>query len=135
MKSFRDPETGVLTAFGYCEENGGDIARDEPDDFALKPGAWQLIDDAWQPYEAPPAVPLSVTMRQARLALMASGMLDAVNAAVDAMEGATGAAARIEWEFSSEVQRNKPLVQSMGAVLGLTESDLDNLFIQAASIP
>jgi len=79
-------------------------------------------------------VPQVVTMRQARLALVQSGLLPQVNTAVAAMPGAQGDAARIEWEFSSTVERHRPLVQALGAALGLTESQLDDLFRLAATL-
>lgn len=47
MKSFRDPVTGVLRAWGYAASNGDDTARDEPDDFNLEPGKWRLEGGEW----------------------------------------------------------------------------------------
>lgn len=91
--------------------------------------AWE--DGAWV-YRAP--VPRAVTMRQARLALLGAGLLPAVNAAVAAMPGVAGDAARIEWEFSSEVQRDKALAQALASVLNLTDAQLDALFITAATL-
>lgn len=82
----------------------------------------------------PPPVPQFVTMRQARLALLQVGKLQAVNDAVAAMSGENGDAARIEWEFSSQVQRDKQLVHSLAPVLGFNDSQLDDLFILAASL-
>lgn len=79
-------------------------------------------------------VPEAVTMRQARLALVQSGMLTQVNTAVANMPGAQGDAARIEWEFSSTVERHRPLVQALGAALGLTDAQLDDLFRLAATL-
>ena len=79
-------------------------------------------------------VPKSVTMRQARLSLMQAGLLPTVNAAIAAMTGAAGDAARIEWEYSQEVQRSRGLVMSLGTSLGMTDAQLDNLFIAAAAI-
>ena len=79
-------------------------------------------------------VPEVVTMRQARLALLGVGMLAQVNAAVASMPGAEGDAARIEWEFSSTVERHRPLVLSLIAALGLTDAQLDDLFRQAAAL-
>jgi len=76
----------------------------------------------------------TVTMRQARLALLQSGLLAQVNAAVAAMPGVEGDAARIEWEFSGAVERNLPLVQSLATALGLTETQLDDLFMLAATL-
>jgi len=82
----------------------------------------------------PPAIPQVVSMRQARLALMGDLKLSTVNAAIAGMAGIQGDAARIEWEFSSEVTRNQPLVLSMGQVLGLTDTQLDALFVTAAAL-
>lgn len=84
--------------------------------------------------DIPQEQPTVVTMRQARLALLQNGMLTQVNDAVAAMSGAQGDAARIEWEFSSTVERNRPLVQALGAALGLTDAQLDDLFQLAATL-
>lgn len=79
-------------------------------------------------------VPSIVTMRQARLALLKGGLLAQVNTAVANMPGTAGDTARIEWEFSSTVERHWPLVQALGAALGLTEAQLDDLFRLAATL-
>lgn len=78
--------------------------------------------------------PKSVTMRQARLALLGAGLLATVSDAVATMAGAEGDAARIEWEFSSEVKRDQPLVIALAPVLGMTDAQLDDLFIAAAAL-
>lgn len=79
-------------------------------------------------------VPAQVTMRQARLALLQYGVLAQVNAALAAMPGAEGEAARIEWEYAQEVRRDAPLVAGMAQALWLTEADLDSLFILGAKL-
>lgn len=83
---------------------------------------------------AEPVVPERVTMRQARLALLGAGLLDEVEAALSALEGAAGQAARIEWEYSQEVWRNKPFVQQVASSLGMSGAQLDQMFITAAGI-
>lgn len=80
------------------------------------------------------AIPQAVTMRQARLALLGDGLLATVNSTIAAMAGAAGEAARIEWEFSNEVQRHQPLVLALGPTLGLSAAQLDALFIAAAAL-
>ena len=75
-------------------------------------------------------IPTVVTMRQARLALLASGLLPTVNAAVAGGDEAT----KITWEFSSEVQRSNPLITTLAAALALTDSQLDDLFTLAATL-
>lgn len=97
--------------------------------------AWIAEGNMPQPADpVVPAIPEVVTMRQARLALLQVGLLAQVNTAVANMPGAAGDAARIEWEFSSTVERNRPLVQSLIGALGLTESQLDDLFRLAATL-
>ena len=83
---------------------------------------------------APPAAPSSVTMRQARLALLGAGLLDAVAAAIAALPSPQKEAAQIEWEYSQVVERNRPFVLTLGYALGLTDAQLDALFIAAAAL-
>lgn len=87
-----------------------------------------------EPEPAPPYVPPSVTMRQARLALLGAGLLDAVEAAIVALPSPQKEAARIEWEYATEVQRSSGLVPMMGEALGLDDAAMDALFIAAAAL-
>ena len=121
----------------YIDQNGGyyegAIANWQDQDVSQRPDANHTWNgSAW--VAAPLPVPAMVTMRQARLALLQNGMLTQVNDAVANMPGAQGDTARIEWEFSSTVERNWPLVQALGAAIGLTEQQLDDLFTAAAGI-
>ncbi len=75
-------------------------------------------------------VPRTVTMRQARQALLAAGLLGAVNEAV----AEAGAAAQIDWDFSSEVHRDWPMLLALQPALGWTDQQLDALFIAAAKL-
>ncbi|MDR1350850.1 MAG: hypothetical protein LBJ59_08785 [Zoogloeaceae bacterium] len=84
--------------------------------------------------EPEPGVPQSVTMRQARLALLGAGLLDAVNAAIAGMASVEGKAAQIEWEFAQEVRRDNPLFAALSAQMGLSDAQLDELFIAGAAL-
>ena len=86
------------------------------------------------PAPAPGPVPPSVTMRQARLALLGAGLLDDIDAAINALPSPQKEAARIEWEYATDVQRSSGLVPMMGAALGLDDAALDALFIEAAAL-
>lgn len=79
-------------------------------------------------------VPDKVTMRQARLALLAEGMLSGVETALNALPEPQKQAALIEWEYATSVERNGALVAAMGAALGLTGEQLDSLFKEAAKL-
>lgn len=82
-----------------------------------------------------PSVPYEVTMRQARLVLLGAGLLDDVEAAINALPSPIKEQARIEWDYSSTVQRHNGLVSQLGPLLGLTEAQLDSMFITAKAIP
>lgn len=86
------------------------------------------------PAPVPSVVPEQVTMRQARLALLEAGKLTAVNNAIAALPGAAGDEARVEWEFSSAVERHRPLVAALAGALNLSDSQLDALFVRAAEM-
>ena len=95
---------------------------------------WTWDGEAFLP---PPAlqtglIPATVSMRQARLALLAADLLDPVETAIAAMDGAAGRAAQIEWEYATEVKRDSPLVAGLVQALQLDEETLDKLFLEAA---
>ena len=79
-------------------------------------------------------VPASITMRQARLALLGAGLLATVDQAIAAMPGVEGEAARIEWEYAQEVRRDSPLIAALGPALGLTAEQIDGLFVAGAAL-
>lgn len=79
-------------------------------------------------------VPASVTMRQARLALLGAGLLDDVEAAIAALPSPQKEAAKIEWEYSQEVQRHNGFVSVLAPMLGMTAEQTDALFVQAATL-
>lgn len=82
-------------------------------------------------YEATPSiVPQTCTPRQARLALLQANKLGAVKQAVNALPEA----AQITWEYATEINRKDPLIASLGAGLGMTEADIDNMFRLAVTL-
>lgn len=86
-------------------------------------GQWEIV--MAQPEK--PQVPRVVSMRQARLALLRNGLLDTFDAAMSAPED------KIWWDYSTIVERDNPLVVQKTAAAGLTEAQVDGLFVLAAS--
>jgi hypothetical protein len=89
--------------------------------------------DALQPHDTIQSINV-VTMRQARLALLQQGLLSQVQSAIDALPSPQKEAAQIEWDYSSEVHRDKAFVQTLAAALGLSEQQLDDLFLLASTL-
>lgn len=75
-------------------------------------------------------VPQSVSMRQARLALLQIGLLSDVENAIS--QGSQ--ADQITLEYATEVNRSDALVINMSAALGLSDAQLDALFTLAAGL-
>jgi len=97
----------------------------------FRDGSW-VVETALPPQ---PQTPQSVTMRQARLALLGIGLLDDVDAAIAAIpDPVQRTAAEIEWEYAQTVDRNSPFTQQMAVGLSLTAEQLDALFTQAAGL-
>lgn len=78
----------------------------------------------------PAPVPVAVTPRQARLALLSAGLLDAVEASIAAGPRAD----QITWEFAVDVRRDYPMIENMRTALGLTSAQVDALFRTAATL-
>lgn len=75
-------------------------------------------------------VPQTITIRQARRVLLAAGLLDDVEAVV----ANTSREVQIDWEFATEVNRSWPVLVEMSKLIGLTEEQLDDLFIQGSML-
>ena len=74
-------------------------------------------------------IPQTITMRQARLQLLEVGLLDDVEALV-----ALDRKSQIEWEYASEVYKESPLIESVKGALSLTNTQIDNMFVEASKL-
>lgn len=126
MKHYKHPITSELFAY---ESDGSQ------DEF-IAPGLVEITQaeaDALR-YQ-PPAIPQSVTRRQARQALLLAGKLNLVQPAIDAIPDATQRAMmQIEWGDSQEFERNRPSLIAIGGAIGLDAAGIDALFVQAAAL-
>lgn len=85
-----------------------------------------------EPYVPP--VPRVLTMRQARLVLFTAGLINAVQTAIDSLPSPDKEKAQIEWDYSNEVQRHNGFVAALGPALGLSEAQIDALFVTGAAL-
>ena len=81
------------------------------------------------PYTAPTPPPSPVTPLQIRRALNASGMRNMVEAAI----ASAPQDARDAWDYATEVRREDATLNFMAAALGMTPTQIDELFSLAAT--
>lgn len=96
--------------------------------------AWIADGKPVLPYEPPPPPPLPpLSARQLRLGLVAAGIMPSqVDTAIAEIQDANDRAiAEIEWEYATQFERDHPLIDQVGAALGLTPEQIDDMW-QAA---
>lgn len=59
---------------------------------------------------------------------------DAIKAFIETLPEPNRSLAIQQWEYSNEMLRNNPLVNSMAPALGLTQADLDGVWIYAKTL-
>ena len=79
-------------------------------------------------------VPSVVPMNKARLAIFKSGLTDTVMNAINSLPEPQKTEVLIEWEYSTKVTRDNPLVVLLTSNIGLTAQEIDDLFILADSL-
>lgn len=116
-------EQGRVYAYGSLEEREQFGA---PDLVALTP-------EEEASHLAPPLesnVPDVVSRFQARAALLQAGLLSVAETAIASGDPIQ----QLAWADAQEFRRASPTVAAIGAALGLSEGDIDDLFIAAAAI-
>lgn len=128
MKYFANQQGQYLGAFDGVEPPAGAVEV---------PKAPKTARDKWDGQkwiDAQALPPVSVSMRQARLALHGAGLLPDVQNAIDGLTEPDRTQAAIEWEYASTVEREGPITQMLAGAMGLTSSELDQLFETAAGL-
>ncbi|SNR22841.1 hypothetical protein [Paracoccus sediminis] len=110
-------------AYGEVIEPVADLANDGDDEapvWRVVPASIEALREIW-----------TATRFQARSALRAAGLFEAAEAAVRD----SGDAALIEaWDSASEFRRMSPAIVTTGALMGLPDEAIDDLFRAAALI-
>jgi hypothetical protein len=109
------PEGKMISSYAYAIE--GDVARATP----------VFVD-------IPVVVPMSVSRAQGKAALLSAGLLQATIDYIAGLTGENRIFAELAFNETNEWRRDSPFLTQAATVLGLTETQLDNLFIIANSI-
>lgn len=81
---------------------------------------------------APPTAVPTLSSRQIRLWLLSQEIaLSAVDAAIALLPEPQRSIARVEWEYATTFERSNPLIDQVGAALGLAPATIDQGFVDA----
>ena len=96
---------------------------------------WTLNGTSWVEGVLPPSSIKSVTPRQMRIALVSSGIsIETIEGMIDALEEPDKSVTKITWEYSTSFEIDNPVLNGMAPLLGLTSTDVDNLFLLASTL-
>jgi hypothetical protein len=130
MYKLLESDSGILRI-----EDGAKIPKDATNIDYQKYLAW--IEDGNEPLPADVAVisiPSQVPLVKAKLVLLQSGKLDQVNEIINSLPEDSRRYAQIVWEYAPSVDRSNSLVAVIKEELGLSEEELDQMFLDANSI-
>ena len=134
--SFEIP-TPLDAEFDAVQYHRGRVVLEEPLMVEAAESKYQFALDAWVEAKRVSELPVSplpittVTMRQARLALLQSGLLATIETAITT---GTDEAIKVEWEYATEVRRDWASLITLTTSLGMTSQELDNLFQLASTL-
>jgi len=94
---------------------------------------WLAEGNVPEPYvPPPPPIPATVTRFQALATLAAGGYLDTVHAYIDTLPRSN--ITRLAFENATDWERTSPTVNALAQMLGLTDAQVDELFIAADQV-
>ena len=85
-----------------------------------------------EPYVAPVVVPVKVTKYQAKVALMVTGQLDAVEALMS--DAYAPKAAQLAWSEATHFYRDSEFIALLAPSLNMDNAEIDALFVYAEQV-
>lgn len=88
---------------------------------------WNLENCSKYKKEIPQEVPLWAF----RSILTIMGIAPQVDVLINSLSEPQKTVAQVQWQYGNYIERNHPLINSLGINLGLTKDQIDNVFIEA----
>lgn len=128
---YRKEQEQILSA-AYVEGMGYTLIEEDSSSYTYPVDGWiyaENLDAAIQYFAN--ANKSTITLRQAKLALLNAGKLQDVINAIAALPEPQKTAAQIEFDYANDVERDSVLLNTIANAIGLTEAETDQLFAAA----
>lgn len=125
------PEDFATVAADLPEHHGVRVLEVLGSDLA---GALQALINGEPLPPLPARVPREIANWRARAVLELAGLLPTVEAAIAGMGGPEGVVVRNAWQSGAPLARKGPTVSALAPALGLSDFQVDQMFIQASSL-
>ena len=107
-----------------------DLFAEQKDTYAYPVDGWTWFDTLDAAMASMQSVVQTISPLQAKIILHRYGLLDTANA----MVSAAGVETQLAWTSSTGFARTSPLLNGMATAMGLTATQLDTMFAEAALI-
>ena len=130
-QSLKDPMPSNSTLLSIPDNHEGSVLR-------FTGNGWEVLDSypviEYVDSSLAKEVPNSVTKRQGRQQLILMGIIDQVQPAIDQIvDPIDRALVQSFWDDSTQYERYHPQMVQLARAIGLTDEQLDQAFIDAAS--
>lgn len=95
----------------------------------------EILDETPVTIIPPVRVPREVPVWRLRVVAAAAGLTDSILAVIDALPEPNKSVAKEIWNGGNTIQRDSAIAQGIISAINLTESEADDLFVQAANLP
>lgn len=126
---------GLLYAPNYVMGPGFSLSKEDENLTDMEEtNGWKWFEtdsEAYNYFEiTPESQPWTITPLQAKTALYNAGLLESVEAYMETADTPT----KLAWNAAQEFSRTSSMLISIGDLLGLSETEIDNLFLAAKEI-
>jgi hypothetical protein len=127
----------------YGQEDFQAAAGDSPEDHAARvlhllgsdpASVLQALIDGNELPAMPPRIPREIANWRARAVLELAGLHEQVDFLINSMSGPEGVIVRNAWQTAAPLARRGPTVSALAPALGLSEEQVDAMFIQAEAL-